>query len=74
MNLNLIRRAYRARPFRPFWLHLADGREIRVTHPENMLLVSDGRSVIVDVPREGVEWIDIPLLTALEYRRKKAGA
>ena len=34
MQLDDFRIAIRAKPFRPFVLHLADGREFAVRHPE----------------------------------------
>ncbi len=72
MNVDVLRRVHRARPFRPFRLHLVDGREVSVTHPENLIVTSDGRSVAVYVPREGTEIIDVPLLTAVDFRRTRS--
>lgn len=74
MKASELRRAHRARPFRPFRLHLADGREIPVTHPENLMVSSDGRCVAVYVPREGTEILDLPLMTALDFRRKRSSS
>ena len=74
MNVNELRRAHQARPFRPFWLHLADVRKLRVAHPENMMVIAEERTVVVAVPRTGFEFIKLQLLTAIEYRKKRAGA
>jgi hypothetical protein len=71
MNVNELRRAHLARPFRPFRLHLADGRELPVDHPENLMVSSDGRSVAVYIPGEGTEIVDVPLMTGLNYRRRR---
>jgi len=38
MDLNSIRAALRAEPFRPFELCLADGRRVPVKHPEFVAL------------------------------------
>jgi hypothetical protein len=73
MKTSELRRAHRARPFRPFRLHLADGRALSVTHPENLMVSSDGRVAAVYVPREGLEIVDLPLTTALEFRRRRPG-
>jgi intein/homing endonuclease len=73
MNVTEIRRARAARPFRRFRLHLADGRELPVTHPENLMVTSDGRSIAVYIPGEGTEILDVPLLTRLDFRRRKPG-
>jgi hypothetical protein len=47
MTIDQLRSAYQAQPFRPFVLHLADGRSIQVHRREFMLTVSSGRTVIV---------------------------
>jgi hypothetical protein len=36
---------HNARPFRPFVIHLSDGRSVRVMHPE--LLARGGRTLVV---------------------------
>ena len=74
MKADQVRRAAQARPFRPFRLHLADGREIPVGHPENVMVTSDGRCVIVYLPGDGTEILDMPLVTAVDFRRKRRGA
>ncbi len=74
MNVNELRRAHRARPFRSFRLRLADGHEIRVTHPENLMVSSDGLFVAVYVPGEGSEILDVPLMTAIDFRRKRSAS
>lgn len=74
MDADKVRKAMRARPFRPFYLRLADGREIRVGHPENIMVTSDGRCVTVYTPGDGFEILDLPLTTAIDFRRKRRGA
>jgi hypothetical protein len=69
MASNELRKAYRARPFRPFRVHLADGREIPVTHPELLALSPDGRTAAVFVPGEGFEILDVPLVTGISVKR-----
>ena len=71
MKVDELRSAHRARPFRSFRLHLADGRQIAVTHPENLMVSSDGRCAAVYVPGEGTETLDLPLVAALDFRRKR---
>src|SRR5262245_10035992 len=43
MTLDQIRAAHFARPFRPFFLHLADGRTLHVPHPEFLAYSPAGR-------------------------------
>ena len=45
MNISTIREAKFAQPFRPFRLHLVDGRNFLVRHPEFLLLVPAGRDL-----------------------------
>jgi hypothetical protein len=74
MTVVELRRAHRARPFRPFRIHLADGREVPVAHPELLAVGADGRTAAVYVPREGFEILDLPLVAALSFRRKRRPA
>jgi hypothetical protein len=36
-----------AQPFKPFWVKLADGRQLEVRHPENIAMSPNGRDVTV---------------------------
>ena len=74
MKAEPLRRAVQARPFRPLRLHLADGRDIPEGHPENVMVTSDGRCVIVYLPGDGAEILDVPLVTGIGFRRKRPGA
>ena len=70
MNLNEIKRAWKAEPFKPFRINLADGRSFEVNHPE-FLAVFPGfeRTVILALPDEqAVEHIDLLLVTSLTIR------
>ncbi len=50
MTADRIRSAIKAEPFRPFTLHVSDGRSFRVPHPEYVALSPQGRIVIVFEP------------------------
>jgi hypothetical protein len=39
MNIDEIRKYYYSSPFHPFTLHLADGRDVAVGHPELMIIL-----------------------------------
>ena len=78
MQIKELQSLYRAQPFRPFTVHLADGRGIRVEHPELMALSSTGRSAVVYGKDGAFEVIDVLLVISLELtdgrtrpRRKK---
>ncbi|MCY3023354.1 MAG: hypothetical protein NTW87_30615 [Planctomycetota bacterium] len=66
MTLEKLQEAYRARPFRPFVLHLADGRHIRIRHPEWMAISQSGRTIHVEQPDDSSSTIDLLLVTELE--------
>ncbi len=54
-----------ASPFCPFDIQLADGRSIRVTHPELVLITPGGRTIVVAVADDAIEIIDLLLVTSL---------
>lgn len=66
MTTEGLRAYHLARPFRPFTLHLADGRSFRVEHPEFLAVTGGGRTIIVTFPRsERVEMIDLLMVTSI---------
>ena len=73
MTIERIREAYRAEPFKPFVLHLADGREIPVYHREFMATSPAGRTVVVIQPDDSWNVIDLLLVTDLEFKPLKNG-
>jgi hypothetical protein len=68
MTIEQLRAAYFARPFQPFVIHLADGREIPVPSPEFMMMVPSGRTIAVSQPDDTVNIIDLLLVTDLEIK------
>lgn len=47
MTVERIRELLDFQPFRPFIMHLADGREVAVHHRELIIAVPSGRTLIV---------------------------
>lgn len=72
MTVEQLRTLLRAQPFRPFVIHLADGREVEVLHQEFTILSPQGRTAIVYRPDESFEIIDIMLVTSLEVSAPEA--
>jgi hypothetical protein len=66
MTIDQIRTFYEAQPFRPFEIHLADGRSIAVRSREFMASAPSGRTVIVYQPDDTWNVIDLLLATDLE--------
>ncbi len=82
MTIDRVRELYNAQPFRPFVIHLADGRRLVVEHREFMALSPSGRTITVHQPDDSLNIIDLLLVTDLEIttpsnggaRRRKRGA
>jgi hypothetical protein len=66
MTVQQLKDAYEAQPFRPFVIHLADGREIPVKSREFIITVPSGRTVFVAQSDDRVNIIDLLLVTDLE--------
>ena len=66
MTIEQVRRLYDAQPFRPFIIHLAGGRQVTVPHREFMMSAPSGRTVVVCLPDDTFEIIDLLLVTDLE--------
>jgi hypothetical protein len=58
--------ALSARPFKPFTVRTADGREYSVDHPENAWATPGGRVVFIAIDPDGAVALDLLLVTALE--------
>ena len=68
MTIEQLRTVYNAQPFRPFVIHLADGRELPVQHHEFIMTVPSGRTLAVAQPDDTVNIIDLLLVTDLEIK------
>jgi hypothetical protein len=68
MKIAKIREALHAVPFRPFWIHRADGGRIAVPHQDFVALEPAGREIIVYRPDNTHHIVDVPLITRLEVR------
>ncbi len=71
MTFEEVRKLYHAAPFRPFEIVLANGRKVRVDHPEFMALSPD-EDVIVVFEADGHLTIDVPLIIGLKEFRNGA--
>ena len=66
MTITQLREMHQARPFRPFRVHLADGRHLDVAHPEYLSHSPSGRTVIITKRDDTFEVIDLLLVTSVE--------
>ena len=67
MTIEQIKAVYNEQPFKPFNIHLADGRSIPVKHREFVLSMPSGRTMIVCQPDDSWNIIDLLLVTDLEF-------
>jgi hypothetical protein len=66
MTTEQLKRVHQARPFSAFLIFLADGREIRVNHPENLNYERGGRTFQVVDESGNDEVIDLLLVVSLK--------
>lgn len=74
MTIETMRAAYKSQPFIPFTIHLADGRSVPVMHPEFILAVPSGRTLIVCQPDDKMDIIDLLLVTDLVMRAQPSAS
>ena len=75
MTIAQLRDLCTAQPFRPFVMHLADGRKIAVGHPEVVAVAPDGRAITVHQPDDTTDIVDLISVTDLEIKspNRRAG-
>jgi hypothetical protein len=73
MTIEQIRNLYNAQPFRPFVIHLADGRELPAQHREFVMTVPSGRTLIAAQPDDTVNIVDLLLVADLEIKPAENG-
>jgi hypothetical protein len=66
MHVDELRKLMHVAPFRPFIIHLADGRQFRVDHLDYIATSPTGRLAVVYEDDGGFEIIDLLLVTSLE--------
>ncbi|MGH7135380.1 MAG: hypothetical protein ACREHD_06540 [Pirellulales bacterium] len=79
MTIQQLRAIHHATPFKPFTIHVADGRSFRVPHRDFLSQSPGGRSLFVFHDDEAFSVIDLLLVTELEAgngeaaRRRRRG-
>lgn len=77
MRMEELKKLHESRPFRPFEFHLADGRALRVDHPEFLARSPSGRTAVLYGADDSFEIIDLLLVSTLSVsngeRRGKRG-
>jgi hypothetical protein len=68
MTAEQLRAMREASPFRPFTIHLADGRSLAVPHRDFVSQSPGGRTIIVYQSAEAFSVVDLYLVTELEVQ------
>jgi hypothetical protein len=68
MTAEQLRAMREAHPFRPFTIHLADGRTLTVPHRDFVSQSPGGRTIIVYRSDESFSVVDLYLVTELEVQ------
>ena len=68
MDSLAIQELLHQKPFRPFILHLADGRAFDVPHTDFICISRNARRVIVENEDNSFEIIDVPLINSAEVK------
>lgn len=66
MTVEQLRSIQLAQPFRPFTLHMGDGRAFFVKHPDYISRSPSGRTVIVYGDADSFGVLDMLLVTEIE--------
>jgi hypothetical protein len=72
MTIDQLRGAYRAKPFKPFTIHMGDGRSFRIDHPDFVSHSPAGRTVIVYERDDSFHILDLLLMTEIEIHGSPA--
>ncbi|HEY7424778.1 MAG TPA: hypothetical protein VH682_11160 [Gemmataceae bacterium] len=72
MTAEQLRTMRDANPFRPFTIHLADGRTLAVPHRDFVSQSPSGRTIIVYRPDDTFSVVDLYLVTELEVQMPTA--
>jgi hypothetical protein len=65
MTIQRLQEVYRARPFKPFNIHMADGRVLHVPHSEFMAMSPTGRTVVVYDAEDNLSILDLLLMSEI---------
>jgi hypothetical protein len=73
MTVETLQAACAQKPFRPFTIHLADGRAIHVASREYIMAAPSGRTIVIYQPDDTFNIIDLLLITDLEMKSSANG-
>ena len=71
MTVEQLKNIHGAKPFRPFTVHMDDGRSFRIDHPEFLSHSPSGRTIIVYQSDDSFVILDMPGVSKLEVHAPK---
>jgi len=72
MTIEQLQSLHRAIPFRPFTIYMADGRRVRVPHPDFLSRSPSGRTIVVQHEDDSFSILDLLLVTELKVENGRA--
>ena len=66
MTMIELRAQCEHQPFLPFVMHLADGRQIQLAHPDFVAFAPNGRSAFVYQPNNSYNVVELRMVTDFE--------
>lgn len=72
MESDSLRAHLHAAPFKPFDLHLSDGRRLTVKHPELVAFAPSRREIFLWTSEHSHEFVDLDQVTSLAINRRPA--
>lgn len=73
MRITALKEIVQAQPFRPFVTHVG-GRNIEVTHPEQVLFAADQSTVVIASADGHIHLIDVHHIDGIERRGRRKAA
>lgn len=74
MTIEQLANVHHARPFRPYTIHMGDGRAFFVKHPDFLSRSPSGRTVIVHQDDDSFSVLDLLLVTELQVHAPSSPA
>lgn len=72
MTVDEIRKFSKAEPFRPFAIHLMDGRRIQVPRHDYIMAPSGADMIVVCMPDDTFDFIDVARVTDLKLVARRS--
>lgn len=66
MHRDKLRELIRSQPFRPFTIHLPEGRSVQVVHHDFAIMSPDDRTIVAFGPDNSFNMIDVMLVANIE--------